>query len=199
MSNQSASVARKSDDENRRLALSGDFSDSFKSSPKRERHYADPLSEALYQAHSHLILPGLLHYGDAVSMANSVEYRLPFMDYRLVELAFSLPVEQKINGGWSKAILRNSMEGLLIDKVRLRRWKNGFTTPIREWLLQSPDMLERTLYASSFANRGIFDAVAVRSTLSRLNDPVRGARLANHVLRWVTTELWFQECIDAKT
>lgn len=179
-------------------ALSEDFSATGQSPLSRQRHYDDPLCEALYQAHSQLILPGLLHYGDAVSMANSVEYRLPFMDYRLVELAFSLPVEQKINGGWTKAILRNSMEGILIDKVRLRRWKNGFTTPIREWMHQCPDLLERTVYSTSFASRGIFDAGVIRSSLSRLSDPVRGGRLANHLLRWVTTELWLQECIDVK-
>jgi len=160
------------------------------------RHYADPLADSLCRAHAQSILPALLHYGDGVSMANSVEYRLPFMDYRLVEFSFSLPVEQKISGPWTKAILRNATEGLLIDKIRLRRWKNGFTTPIREWLLQSPDLLERTIYSSSFASRGIFDADVVRGLFARLANSEKGARLANHLLRWVTTELWFQECID---
>lgn len=166
------------------------------SPPTWSRHYADPLAESLCRAHAQSILPALLHYGDGVSMANSVEYRLPFMDYRLVEFSFSLPVEHKVSGGWTKAILRDATEGLLIDKVRLRRWKNGFTTPIREWLLQSPDLLDRTIYSSSFASRGIFNADVVRRLLPRLADPVRGVRLANHFLRWVTTELWFQECID---
>ncbi len=166
--------------------------------PSWHRHYADPLADSLCQAHAQSILPGLLHYGDAVSMANSVEYRLPFMDYRLVEFTFSLPVEQKVAGRWTKAILRNATEGLLIDKVRCRRWKNGFSTPIREWLLQSPDLLERTVHSSSFANRGIFDSGQVRGLISRLADPASGGKLANHFLRWVTTELWFQECIDAK-
>jgi asparagine synthase (glutamine-hydrolysing) len=166
--------------------------------PSWQRHYADQLADSLCRAHAQSILPALLHYGDGVSMANSVEYRLPFMDYRLVEFTFSLPVEQKVAGGWTKAILRNAMEGLLIDKIRRRRWKNGFTTPIREWLLQSPDLLARTIHSSSFASRGIFDSSIVRGLLPRLADPVKGARLANHFLRWVTTELWFQECIDGK-
>jgi asparagine synthase (glutamine-hydrolysing) len=166
--------------------------------PSWDRRYSDPLADTLCQAHAQSILPGLLHYGDAVSMANSVEYRLPFMDYRLVEFAFSLPVEQKVARGWTKVILRNATRGLLIDKVRCRRWKNGFSTPIREWLLQSPGLLERTVYSSSFADRGIFDPGVVRGLLSRLADPTGGAKLANHFLRWVTTELWFQECIDAK-
>ena len=176
--------------------LAPEFRALAESPPTWSRHYADPLADSLCRAHAQSILPALLHYGDGVSMANSVEYRLPFMDYRLVEFAFSLPVEQKVSGGWTKAILRNATEGLLIDKVRLRRWKNGFTTPIREWLLQSPDLLERTIYSSSFANRGIFDAGVVRGLAARLADPEKGARLANHFLRWVTTELWFQECID---
>lgn len=166
--------------------------------PSWSRRYPDPLAESLCRAHAQSILPALLHYGDGVSMANSVEYRLPFMDYRLVEFAFSLPVEQKVSGGWTKAILRNATKGLLVDKVRCRRWKNGFSTPIREWLLQSPELLDRTINSSSFASRGIFNPGVVRGLIPRLADPVKGARLANHFLRWVTTELWFQECIDGR-
>ena len=179
-------------------ALTPEFRATSGPPPAWRTHYADPLDDSLCRAHSQSILPALLHYGDAVSMANSVEYRLPFMDYRLVEFSFSLPVAQKVDGRWTKAILRNATQGMLIDEVRCRRWKNGFSTPIREWLVQSPALIERTFLAQSFADRGIFDAKVVRKLLTHLSDPVKGSRLANHFLRWVTTELWFQECIDAR-
>ncbi|MGZ6315035.1 MAG: asparagine synthase-related protein, partial [Candidatus Limnocylindrales bacterium] len=52
------------------------------------------------------LLPGFLHYGDAVMMAHSVENRLPFMDYRLVELCFRMPGDYKVRAGQSKAPLR---------------------------------------------------------------------------------------------
>ena len=179
-------------------ALTPEFRAASGPPPRWCNYYADPLNDSLCRAHSQSILPALLHYGDAVSMANSVEYRLPFMDYRLVEFSFSLPVEQKMDGRWTKVILRNATKGILIDEVRCRRWKNGFSTPIREWLLESPGLLERTVFAQSFVNRGIFDAKVVRKLLTRFRDPSGGARLSNHFLRWVTTELWFQECIDGR-
>jgi asparagine synthase (glutamine-hydrolysing) len=176
--------------------LDPDFhSHAVKPLPSPRRH-DEPLDEALYQAHSHTILPGLLHYGDGVSMASSVEYRLPFMDYRLVEFAFSLPAREKMGEGYTKLVLRKAFAGMMIDKVRLRRWKNGFNTPIRSWLLASPDVLESTLYASSFRTRGIFDQKAVQKLL-RNGMRAQGDALANHLLRWVTVELWMQRCIDA--
>lgn len=180
-------------------ALTAEFQRKAGPPPVWQPHYAVPLDDSLCRAHSQSILPALLHYGDAVSMANSVEYRLPFMDYRLVEFSFSLPVEQKVDGRWTKAILRNATRGMLIDEVRCRRWKNGFSTPIREWLLESPALIERTVLSRTFADRGIFDAKVVRKLFAHLSDPVKGTRLANHFLRWVTTELWFQECIDGRT
>ncbi len=63
------------------------------------------LDNYLYQIFRSTTLPGLLHYEDRNSMAFSLETRLPFLDYRLVEFVFSLPVEQKIQGGVTKVIL----------------------------------------------------------------------------------------------
>ena len=78
--------------------------------------------------------PQLLRYEDRNSMAFSLESRMPFLDYRLVEFVYSLPSTYKLRKGFTKAILRDSMKGILPDSVRLRRSKLGFATPEKEWM-----------------------------------------------------------------
>jgi asparagine synthase (glutamine-hydrolysing) len=79
-------------------------------------------------------LPALLRYEDRNSMAFSVEARTPFLDFRLVERAMALPSSDLVRDGWTKAILRESMAGILPETVRLRRDKLGFATPEARWL-----------------------------------------------------------------
>jgi len=81
-------------------------------------------------------LPALLRYEDRNSMAFSIEARTPFLDYRLVEHALALRADALIHDGWTKAILRQAMAGLLPESVRLRRDKLGFPTPERRWLTE---------------------------------------------------------------
>ncbi|RKY53928.1 MAG: hypothetical protein DRP92_02380, partial [Candidatus Neomarinimicrobiota bacterium] len=70
---------------------------------------------------------------DRMSMAHSLEVRVPFLDHRLVEFAFFLPVEYKIKGKTTKFILRKLMQGKLPRKV-LMKPKQGFTPPIKKWI-----------------------------------------------------------------
>jgi asparagine synthase (glutamine-hydrolysing) len=83
------------------------------------------------EAHS---IPHLLRYEDKNSMWHSVETRLPFLDYRVVEFSLSLPTARKIGGGWSKLVLRQAMEGLLPPEVQWRKTKLGFEAPDSLWL-----------------------------------------------------------------
>jgi len=78
--------------------------------------------------------PILLRYEDRNSMAHSVESRVPFLDYRLVEFLFSMPSRYLIRKGYTKAILRDSMYGVLPDSIRLRKSKLGFATPQTQWM-----------------------------------------------------------------
>lgn len=71
-------------------------------------------------------LPPLLRYEDRNSMGNSVESRLPFLDYRLVQLALALPVRMKIAKGFGKMALRDILGDLVPDHIRLNRKKRGF-------------------------------------------------------------------------
>jgi asparagine synthase (glutamine-hydrolysing) len=75
----------------------------------------------------------LLRYADRNSMAHSVEVRLPFLNHELVEFLFSLPDNYIISNGWSKKILRESMEGILPEKIQWRKDKIGFEPPQNNW------------------------------------------------------------------
>lgn len=81
-----------------------------------------------------LSLPMLLHYEDRMSMWNSIEVRLPFLDHRIVELALSLNPWAKFSSGQPKSILRKALVGVIPDDIRLRRDKKGFGIPEGEWV-----------------------------------------------------------------
>jgi asparagine synthase (glutamine-hydrolysing) len=81
-------------------------------------------------------LPVLLRYEDKNSMAHSIETRLPFLDYRLVELALSLHGGHKIKDGWSKWLLRQGMKGRMPESVVWRKNKFGFEAPEQLWQKQ---------------------------------------------------------------
>jgi asparagine synthase (glutamine-hydrolysing) len=90
---------------------------------------ASPLPTELQALLRHQVqesLPSLLRYEDRNSMAHSIEARVPFLDHRLVELAFRLPIESKVRGADTKRVLREAMKGVLPEPIRTRRDKLGF-------------------------------------------------------------------------
>lgn len=84
------------------------------------------LNQHLYHMMFSTMLPSLLHYGDRIAMACSIECRVPFLDHRLVEFVFSLDDDDKIRDRQSKYILRSSMEGVLPNSISGRRDKQPF-------------------------------------------------------------------------
>jgi asparagine synthase (glutamine-hydrolysing) len=95
-------------------------------------------------------LPVLLRYEDKNSMAHSIETRLPFLDYRVVEMALSLPNQYKINDGWSKWLLRKGMESRMPEKIVWRKNKFGFEAPESIWLKQHINEMYSLVQASPF-------------------------------------------------
>lgn len=92
-----------------------------------------PLNSLLYRDFHRNMLPSILRNFDRCSMAHGIEVRMPFMDWRLVCFAFSLPAESKIGGGYTKRILREAMRGILPEPLRTRRGKIGFNSPLPDW------------------------------------------------------------------
>lgn len=93
-------------------------------------------------------LPTLLRYEDRNSMGFGVESRLPFMDYRLLELALALPLRLKINNGFGKWALRRITAGAVPDSIRLKRKKRGFDVT-QAWVKEGVGAsLRRTIFDS---------------------------------------------------
>ena len=82
--------------------------------------------QALLRHQVQTSLPSLLRYEDRNSMVHSIEARVPFLDHRLVELAFRLPGKSKVRGADTKRVLREAMKGVLPEPIRTRRDKLGF-------------------------------------------------------------------------
>ena len=80
------------------------------------------------------LLPALLHIEDRVSMAVSIESRVPLLDRRVAELAASIPPVMKFSGGKLKHILLKSIKDVLPREIVARRDKMGFPTPLNEWM-----------------------------------------------------------------
>lgn len=122
-------------------------------------------------------LPSLLRNFDRASMMNSIEIRMPFMDYRLVEFVFSLPLSSKLNNGFTKFILRDCMKGKMDEEVRLRKYKVGINSPFEYW---SKKHLKNWLY-SKIKNESNFDILK--------------SKLDEYYLKGNThklTEVWYQ-------
>lgn len=78
--------------------------------------------------------PPLLRYEDRNSMAFSIETRVPFMDYRLIEYLYSISADFKIRKGYTKAIMRDALDGILPKAIQKRKSKLGFETPQDVWM-----------------------------------------------------------------
>lgn len=107
-------------------------------------------------------LPHLLRHEDRVSMAHSVESRLPFLDYRLLELVLGQPTPYLFRKGWSKYLLREAMEGTLPPEIQWRTDKMGYETPTGRWMAE---------------NRRTFDELFARHRDDPVVDAAGAARL----------------------
>jgi asparagine synthase (glutamine-hydrolysing) len=155
---------------------------------------ADRLNASLRQQHEGRLVD-LLHYGDMISMAHSIESRLPFLDHRLVEYCFRLPGALKYRQGHGKAILKQAVRGDVPAEVLDNRRKLGFVVPIARWFREQPAAtIEPVLLAERCRDRGLFDVRRLRQAL----ESHRAGRvdLSNNIYRWIMTELWFEEFID---
>ena len=157
--------------------------------------HLDPATRALY-FEAKTFLHGLLVVEDRVSMANSLEARVPFLDNELVELALRIPVRLQYDAESGKRILRQAMQGLLPDDV-LSRPKQGFSPPDESWY-RGPTMeyLRTMLLAPRTMSRGYFQARWVERMLAE-----HSAGRANHrLLIWslLCFEWWNRLFVDGE-
>lgn len=118
-------------------------------------------------------VPMLLHWEDRSSMAHSVEARVPFLDYRLVEFAISLDDRIKVRNGMTKAVLRQAMQGILPESVRTRVDKLGFVTPEEIWIReQAPEKFRQAMRQAIEQSRGVLNDKA----MILLEDVIQGRK-----------------------
>lgn len=161
-----------------------------------EDKFGTHLDSHLYNILTRYGLPALLHSEDRNSMAFSLESRVPFLDYRLVEFAFTLPASQKICHGMTKVVLRNAMKGLLPEKVRMRTDKMGFVTPEDLWFRgEMRPKIEEILTSKSFRERAYLRPDRV---LEEFRSYCRGEKSIRSALwRWINLELWLRIFMDS--
>jgi len=157
--------------------------------------FPDRLRRQLHMLLTRRGLPELLRYEDRNSMAHSLEARVPLLDHRLVQLAFSLSGRELIRRGETKYVLRQAMSDLLPPVVAARRDKLGFVTPERRFFRGALGELAVDVFSSqSFRQRGFVDAAAA---IRRLGQHRRGERQAGMELwRALNLELWALHFLD---
>jgi asparagine synthase (glutamine-hydrolysing) len=146
-----------------------DLNEDFAFSNKRNLYYSTPthfdLNSALYFNTFVQGLEELLRLADRNSMAHSVEVRLPFLNHQLVEFLFTLPSDFKINQGWTKWILRKSVESRLPAEITWRKDKVGFEPPQQQWMENSAVQAEIKKGKEVLVQEGILKSAVLQKTI----------------------------------
>ena len=172
-----------------------------------KKHKGSVISEKLYGSknmqemlinHFEYKLEHLLKWGERNATAFNMVSRMPFLDPKFVEYGIALDDNVKVRNGYTKAILRDSMKGIMPDNVRLRVDKKGFTIPQEEWFRTEKfqTLVMDILTSESFKSRGyIIPEEAIKLYKKHLSGEVN---VSKDIWKWVNLELWFRYFIDKK-
>jgi asparagine synthase (glutamine-hydrolysing) len=152
------------------------------------------LNDALIN-HFEYKLEHLLKWEDRSSMYFSLEARVPFLDYRLVERTLSLAPDSIIRNGTTKYIMREAMKGTLPEQIRTRNDKIGFDTPAEEWFREKIfyDYLEELLLKKDALIKRYIDTDKAWSKYQR---HLKGnIDIAKEIWKWINLEIWLEKYI----
>jgi asparagine synthase (glutamine-hydrolysing) len=160
--------------------------------------HADFLNQMLYLDTKIFMASLNLTYNDKMSMASSVEVRVPFLDWELAEfVAREVPPRLKVKGFFrptTKYIFRKAMEDVLPREV-LRQPKAGFAAPIDYWLAHDlKEMVDDLLSESRLRQRGLFRPQAVRTFIDQHRSGAQDCSM--QIWQFLTLELWMQTFLD---
>jgi asparagine synthase (glutamine-hydrolysing) len=138
------------------------------------------------------LLPALLQVEDRVSMAVSLESRVPLLDPRISELVATMPPATKFGGGRMKHILKESVRNLVPEQIINRRDKMGFPVPLREWSQNGPvrDFIADILLSQKCRERGLFQPDAVRQLIDT------ETQFGRQIWGMLCIELWYGAFLD---
>jgi len=136
-------------------------------------------------------LPALLQVEDRVSMAVSLESRVPLLDRRIVELSAKIPPTMKFAGGKTKFMFINSVKNVLPKEILERKDKMGFPVPINEWIDGPLKEYVHDIFNTQEArNRGIYNTAAIQSFAKG------SGKFSREIWGAMNLELWFRRFID---
>jgi asparagine synthase (glutamine-hydrolysing) len=159
---------------------------------------SDPLSRLLYLDTKTYLTGDILTKVDRMSMATSLEVRVPMLDHELVEWVARLPIDSKFHNGTRKHILKKLAERLGIPAPLLHRPKQGFALPLVDWIKNElKEGFLSVLLEPRTLQRGYFRPEAVRTLLA---EHLRGRRNRSGLLwRMLVLELWHRNFLEART
>jgi asparagine synthase (glutamine-hydrolysing) len=159
----------------------------------RNGHRAGPLGKMLYVDTKTWLPDDLLIKADKMTMANSLELRVPLLDHKILEFAASLPQNFKIRRFTTKYIAKKALRGCVPREI-LDRKKAGFPVPYEKWLrLDLKDWVHDLLLDSKTTARGYFQKSAVERMLS---DDMRSGGYSKEIFDLAVLELWHREFLE---
>jgi len=137
----------------------------------------------------------LLMKQDQMSMAASIESRVPFLDHKLVEFSARMPANLKLRGRTTKYVLRKAMTGTLPDAI-LNRSKMGFPVPVGKWLRgEFRYLIDEFVLSDRALGREIFDQTFVRGIVE---EHMRGFDHDERLWALLNFEMWQRRFIDGE-
>lgn len=137
------------------------------------------------------LLPGLLQVEDRMSMANGLESRVPLLDYKIVELAATIPADIKFKNGEMKHIFKKITKPYLPKAVLDRTDKMGFPTPLNDWINgEAKSFVMDILGSKNALNRDIIDNELVRTSVDKENE------FSRKIWGLLNLEIWQREFHD---
>jgi len=152
-------------------------------------HSRNTLSEVLYDEITSTSSPYWVRTNDRMRMGIPIEGRSPFLDYRVVELALTLPVSYFIRHGWQKWIIRKAFEELLPEETVWRKQKRGFPIPFHRFVASSPPTIQTLLkqLSNPYVDLPVFESFAKQRAQRR-------SEWSAHIEWWRMTSflLWYE-------
>jgi asparagine synthase (glutamine-hydrolysing) len=177
----------------RRESYSSEF---FEEYWDRTRELADPVDRAMYMDLKMYMVDQLLHQQDKMSMAVSLEARVPYLDHRLVELAATIPVGLKMTRSEPKALLKRLAERY-VPRECIYRPKKGFGAPVDAWM-RGPlrEQVDEALSPARVRARGIFDVGFTEWMKREFFE--RGRDLSIQMYQVFLLEVWLRLYVDGR-
>lgn len=163
----------------------------------KERHHLPPGERMLHLERKYFLIDHNFNYTDKMSMAHGVEVRVPFLDYRVAQVASTIPYDLKQNGGVGKWILKKAAEKYLPHSI-IYRSKSGFGAPLRSWLNNElRSMVDDLLSEESVSRRAIFKHSAVQDLIDKNRS---GSEDYSYpIFALLTIEIWCRIFLDGES